>query len=69
MSKHNTDSPTNAEREAKKAVMNACTLVVSSYKDQSGAMQSIRAGRHLISRTIITEEEPLIAELLKTNTN
>ena len=69
MIKQKTGSPTNAEREAKKAVINACTLTASTDEEQIGVMGAIGAGRHLISRTKTVEEEPAIAEMYKTNTN
>ena len=50
MIKQKIGAPTNAEREAKKAMINACTLTASTDEERSGVMRAITAGRHLISR-------------------
>ena len=68
MIKKESDAPTNAEKEAKKAVINACTLTASTDKERSGIMRVISAGRYLISRANNAEEEPVIVELYKKNT-
>lgn len=67
MIKQKTGAPTNAEREDKKAVINACTLTASMDRERSGVMRAISAGRYLISRTKTIEDEPVKAELYTTN--